>query len=95
MRNLQHLHERLLGERLSLDSPELLATYQLLSQARTDGLSSGAGTRLARPCANDVDVITGAARTPAGTVNDPQFAVRAWQTVIAYLLMDYRFITEP
>lgn len=95
LRNLQHLHERLLGERLALDSPELLATYQLLSQARTDFASSGAGMRLARPCANDVDVQTGAARVPAGTVNDPQFVVRAWQTVIAYLLMDYRFIMEP
>ena len=94
LRNLQHLHERLLGERLALDSPELLATYTLLSQARTDFTSSGAGMRLARPCANDVDVVTGQAVTPAGTVNDPQFVVRAWQTVIAYLLMDYRFITE-
>jgi len=95
LRNLQHLHERLLGERLALDSPELLATYQLLAQARTDGLASGAGPRLARPCANDVNVITGQAVTPAGTVDDPQYVVRAWQTVIAYLLMDYRFITEP
>lgn len=96
--NLQYLHARFWGERYAVDAPEIVASYQLLSQARADGkaaIAAGQATAaLNRPCANDVDLVTGQARVPAGTVNDPEFVVRGWQTVIAYLLMDYKFMME-
>jgi hypothetical protein len=96
--NIQHLHERFWGERLAANDPEILATYDLFTKAHATGRAAiMAGTvraQLDRPCANDVDLATGAARTPAGTVTDPTYVVRAWQTVIAYMLMDYRFLFE-
>ncbi|MBL9037301.1 MAG: hypothetical protein JNG84_02190 [Archangium sp.] len=98
LQNIAHLHERLLGETLALDDAEVRATYALLTSARTDGLAAISGgmatARLSRPCANDVDVRTGTLRSPAGTVNDAAFVVRAWQAVITSLLMDSRFITH-
>ncbi len=88
--NLRYLHERILGERLSATDPELLATYQLLSSVRADNASAGAA--LERPCANDIDL--GLGSPVNGTVSDPGFVIRAWQAVIAYMLMDYRFVFE-
>jgi hypothetical protein len=94
LRNIAYLHERVLGERLALNDPEVLATYQLLTQTRNGLAASGESATLNRPCANDFDLVSGALKVPAGRVADPQFTVRAWQAVVAYLLMDYRFIAE-
>lgn len=96
--NIQYLHERVLGERLVVDDPEIAASYQLLSDVRTAGLQEiSAGTSsvdLERPCANDMDLSTGQLQ-PGGTTQDPQYVVRAWQAVVAYMLMDYAFVFEP
>jgi len=98
LQNIQHLHERFWGERVPVTDPEVLATFALLTKAQAAGKAAiTAGTvraQLDRPCANDVDLATGAARSPAGTTTDPDYTVRAWQTVIAYMLMDYRFLFE-
>jgi len=98
LQNIQFLHERFLGERLAVDDPEILATYRLLSESQAEGAglvrARTVDDALSRPCANDVDVTTGAFGN-FGTVNDPAFVVRAWQTVIAYLLMDYDFLFDP
>lgn len=99
LENLRFLHERFWGERVGLADPELLATYELLSQVRAEGkaaVASGqASASLDRPCAGDVDLISGQLASPPGTVADPEFVIRAWQTVIAYLLMDARFLLDP
>jgi hypothetical protein len=92
VQNIQYLHERFLGERLSADDPEIVATYQLLKGAKDD--HAGAPAALDRPCSDDIDLGTGAA-VAGGTTTDPTYMVRAWQAVIAYLLMDYRFVFEP
>jgi hypothetical protein len=57
---------------------------------RADNASAGAA--LERPCANDIDL--GLGSPVNGTVSDPGFVIRAWQAVIAYMLMDYRFVFE-
>jgi len=90
--NLRHLHERFFGERLEANDPEILASYELLKGARDDAQATGK-TNLSRPCRNDQDLGTGVA-VSGGTTNDPTYMVRAWQAVIAYMLMDYRFVFE-
>ena len=94
--NLRHLHQRVLAERLGPDDPELLASYQLLTTLHADGLAriqAGKETKdLERPCAADIDVATG--QVLAGTKTDPTYMRRAWQGLLAYLLMDDRFVLE-
>jgi hypothetical protein len=95
--NIRYLHRWLLGERLAANDPEIVATYELLVRARTDGLADINGGRatasLGRPCASDMDLATG--NLVSGTTQDATYSIRAWQTVIAYMLMDYTFIFEP
>lgn len=90
LRNLQHLHDRVLGETLALDDPELLASYALLVDAHAALASEG--TDLG-PCGSSTDPATGAP-WPGGFDDDPSRSVRAWQAVLAYLLSDYLFLFE-
>jgi hypothetical protein len=89
--NITYLHDRLLGETLAADDPELMATYQLLNDAYT-GLQ-GQPAALPDTCkANHnlderVDV-------PGGITTDPSYMIRSWQAVIAYMLMDYKFLFQ-
>ena len=96
--NIRHLHERFLGERLAANDPEIGATYALLYAAQQAGRAEiTAGTAnegLDRPCANDMDLSTGML-TNGGTTEDPEYVIRAWQTVVAYMLMDFNFVFEP
>lgn len=96
LENLRHLHRWLLAERLAADDPEILATYALLTKLQSEGLTrvkaGKESANLERPCANTVDVRTGVAT--AGTSKDPTYVLRAWQGVLAYLLMDDRFVLE-
>lgn len=91
--NIRYLHEMILGERLEANDPEILATYQLLVDAHDDGVAAGAPPALERPCANDMNLATGEI-VNGGTTEDPQYVIRAWQAVVAYMLMDYRFVFE-
>jgi hypothetical protein len=98
--NLQHLHQRLLGETLTLDAPELLASYQLLSDLQKEGAAAvTAGqlpTSLTAPCDARSRFATGEMLPAAQQFStDPSYSVRAWQGLVAYLLMDYRFTFEP
>ena len=96
LENLRFLHRHLLGERLAATDPEILATYKLFQQLLSDGQKRiQAGTEakaLDRPCASDIDVATG--QVLPGTTLDPTYVLRAWQGVLAYLLMDDRFVLE-
>jgi len=95
-RNLQHLHSHLLGEELSLTDPEIEASYQLFVSALQAGQSAIGDSEdadLPRLCRRNRDLLTG-----EGLVNpittDPDYAIRAWIAVAAYLLSDYRFLYE-
>lgn len=96
-RNIQHLHARLLGEELALDDPEIDATYALFEATWTEGqekLAEGElSTSLAWQCRGRTEFWT---QTPfENPVNsDPDYTVRAWQAVLTYLLLDYRFVVE-
>lgn len=91
--NIRYLHEMILGERLAANDPEILATYQLLVDAHNDGVAAGISAALERPCANDMNLATGEI-VNGGTTQDPEYVIRAWQAVVAYMLMDYRFVFE-
>ncbi len=96
--NIQYLHRYLLGEELAPDSAELAITYELFMNVLQGGQSRlGAKTESASlpvRCARSKDMYTGAALGPAGMLTDPNYTVRAWTAVVAYLLADYRFIYE-
>jgi hypothetical protein len=78
-----------LGETLDPKAPEVDRAYALLVDARQKGLDAIA--------TGDADIVLPvdcqALDDPERQiVDDEQFAVRAWMTVVAYLLADYRFM---
>ncbi len=93
---IRELHRRLLGVRVANDSEDVQELYTLFRDVQRDGVAAIAANTetaaLQRPCANDVELSTGA--VVAGTTQDSTYAVRAWQAVIATLLLDPRFTLE-
>ncbi|MGV3590223.1 MAG: c-type cytochrome [Gammaproteobacteria bacterium] len=96
--NLQHLHRHLLGEELAPDSIELQHSYALFSsvqqQGRANVVAKTESTRLPVRCRRTKDLRTGYALDGGGLVDDPNYTLRAWIAVVAYLLSDYRFLYE-
>ena len=97
MRSLQHLHARILGEELDAADPELRQSYDLLVKAQREGaqaIAAGTASRaLGARCRADVHYASG--QTVAGGFSeDGNYMVRAWQAVVAYLLLDYKFLFE-
>ena len=94
--NIQYLHAHLLGEELSLSDPEVDFTYQLFIDVLQQGQSSVGITEakaLPNLCRRNVDLETG---TPLNESlrDDPDYVMRSWMAVLAYLLSDYRFVFE-
>ncbi|MEY4642336.1 MAG: hypothetical protein RLZZ227_2330 [Pseudomonadota bacterium] len=96
--NIQHLHRYLLGEELALDSNEITQTYNLFNAVQQDGMKAIANksdtTRLPTRCQRTKHLETGAALDAGGLTSDPNYTMRAWTAVVAYLLSDYRFVYE-
>ncbi len=96
-RNIQHLHEHLLGERLEADDHELDSTYQLftlvLKAGRGSIVAGDATSALPAPCKGLENPIDGKP-IEGGIADDPDYKVRAWMAVITYLLGDYEFLYE-
>lgn len=99
-RNIQHLHRYLLGEDLALTDAEIEHTYALFTAVLQGGraaLSSRAeSSALPARCMRNNELLTGTSLNVNGTDgrlrNDPDYTLRAWMAVVAYLLSDYRFI---
>jgi hypothetical protein len=93
---IRELHQRLLGARVTNDSADVQELYTLLREVQTEGAAAvTANTQprtLERPCAGDVELSTGLPLT--GTTRDDLYVIRAWQAVVASLLMDPRFTLE-
>jgi hypothetical protein len=79
--NIQYLHRYLLGEDLAVTDPEILATYQLLSDSLNALKTAGASKALG-------DCASGTLTT------DTNYMVQAWQAVLVYLTQDYKFLIE-
>jgi hypothetical protein len=93
-KNIQHLHELVLGEKLELGDPEIERTYQLFLDTWRE-LSLSGDTGLTYECSGRWDQITGE-DLPEGDqiTEDKTFAVRSWMAVMSYLLSDYKFLYE-
>lgn len=108
--NIQHLHQLILGESLSLTDPELLATYNLFLQVWLQGnaLISSDTTSKSLPGRCQVhhhpDFPTMhnpekenellALNNELKVVNDHRYVIRAWMAIVSYLTSDYRFVYE-
>lgn len=97
--NIQHLHKYLLGETLALSSVEIEATYQLFEAVLLEGKKRVGVSELSTLpalCQRNNHILTGASLNSAGVDgrlrNDPNYVIRAWMAVVAYLLADYRFL---
>ena len=93
-KNIQHLHQLVLGEKLDLGDPEIERTYQLfLDTWRELNLSSDTG--LSWECSGRWDKITGQDLPDDVQITDDKtFAVRSWMAVMTYMLSDYKFLYE-
>jgi hypothetical protein len=99
--NLVHMHDRLLGEALGPDDPEIDRSYGVFKAVWDDGQAglllpeSPYPTALPTPCRATVDPVSGEA-IPAEQqlTEDPDYTVRAWMAVTAYMLGDFRFLYE-
>ena len=98
-KNIQHLHYRMLGESLALDDPEINHTYTLWVETWKEGkagLEEGEiNSSLPWNCsANWVSWTQAALPNELRLRQDPNYTIRAWSAVIAYLLSDYRFLYQ-
>lgn len=101
--NIQFMHQRMLGEFLDLNDPEIDRTYQLFLDAWREGRTlmdvppeeGGVGMGLPGACQATNDPWTGEP-LPEGQqiTNDETYSIRAWMAVTSYLLSDYRFLHE-
>lgn len=97
--NIQYLHRHVLGEQLALDDPQIDRTYELFIDIWKDGKTGiTAGTydaNLPGNCRSENDWWTGNPLPEERRISaDPDYTVRAWMGVMAYLLSDYRFLHE-
>lgn len=100
--NIQHLHQHLLGETVALTDAELASTYELFSKVLREGqaniVSKLETQNLPSSCARTKDMQTGASLNANGKdgrlLTDPNYTIRAWMAVVAYLLADYRFLYQ-
>jgi hypothetical protein len=97
--NLQYLYQRVLGETLALDDPELNRSYQLFIDTWNEGRQAVKdkveNENLTYACRARVNPYTGVDLAEAEQLSkDDNYAVRAWSAVITYLLADYKFLYE-
>lgn len=81
---LVHLHERVLGERLSADDPLIDLSYDLFTRVQERGVAEiaegNSGNSLGRAC-------------EAGSITeDPQYVVRSWAAVLNYQMQSFEFL---
>jgi len=94
---IQHLHEKLLGEKLELSDPEIQRTYQLFLDVWKDGKANVVPVDTGFPgeCVSGRNYITGEFIPDESQLHDDGlYTGRAWQAVLAYLLTDYAFLYE-
>lgn len=97
--NIQHLHERVLGEKLDPSDPEIERTYQLFLETWKEGAANVAAGKenawLSWQCMVRVDPNTQVELPEAQQFgDDTTYVVRAWMAVVTYLLSDYKFLYE-
>lgn len=84
---LVHLHERILGERLEPDDPEIDASYQLFQDVLSKGQAAIAN-REARVNLPHMCAIEGVLE------DDPDYVLRAWAAVLNYHIQSFEFLYD-
>ena len=97
--NIVHLHARILGEQLAADDPEVARTYQLFLDTFKEGAANVAAGKenawLNWQCMVRVDPNTQVELPEEQQFgDDTTYIVRAWMSVVSYLLSDYKFLYE-
>jgi hypothetical protein len=97
-RNIQALHERLLGEELVDGDPELERTYLLFLETFRE-LRATNNTSLTYSCQARWDRDKGPSDgwdLPASRIidRDSDYTIRSWMAVMTYLLADWKFLHE-
>lgn len=106
--NIQYLHQKLLGEYLELNDPEINRTYELFLKVWKEGqrgmnatimAEDGSeqpeyGNQLPGQCQATQDFWSGAPLNERSITEDRNYTIRAWMAVMSYLLSDYRFLHE-
>lgn len=80
-----HLHQRLLGLEQQPDDPDVDRTYRLFKGIVDDAHARGRFEQ------QDIYFCRG---RDDGRLNDPEYTVRAWRAVLAYLLLQHEFLYE-
>jgi hypothetical protein len=93
-KNIVYLHHLFLGENLDENHPEVQRTYQLFLDTWRE-LNTAAKPEIPYWCQGRWDRVTDQ-ELPMDQVidKDPEYTIRSWQAVMAYLMMDYKFIYE-
>jgi hypothetical protein len=93
-KNIQYLHQLVLGEKLEVGDPEIERTYQLFLDTWHE-LSQSGDTGLSYECSGRWDKLTGKDLDEGVQITDDKtFAVRSWMAVMTYMLSDYKFLYE-
>jgi hypothetical protein len=93
-KNLVDLHYRVLGEKLTVDDPEIERTFQLFAKTYRE-LRELKKPDLPYDCQGRWDLATGADLPKEQVVEtDKNFTVRSWMAVMTYMLSDYKFLHE-
>ncbi len=96
--NIVHLHWHILGERLTVDDPEVERTYQLFLQTWQEGVEKRANDEVSRDldygCRATTDEYGDDLPEEQQVWRDDRYTVRAWMAVMSYLLSDWRFLHE-
>ncbi len=106
---IQLLHEKLLGETLEANDPEIVRTYNLFVDTWTEGKALIANAtpeekygaqHMSGTCRPSINYKTGAPLEDSKgdqdnlLTEDRFYTVRAWMSVTSYLLSDYKFLYE-
>jgi hypothetical protein len=104
-KNIQHLHEYILGEKLALNDPEIKRTYDLFESVWREGEANVKSEDeaiqeddyLNWSCQARSVYLTGEdfnATTQKEVRQDRRYIIRAWSAVMTYLLSDFSFLYE-
>jgi hypothetical protein len=104
-KNIQYLHERILGEKLPEGHAEIERTYQLFLETYREGVKGMSDAdpaveakypeSLDYSCQVQSDFWTRAELPDEDKLTqDPNYVIRSWMSVTAYLLSDYQFLYE-
>lgn len=93
--NIAYLHHLILGENVKVDDPEVERTYKLFLDTWHELNTTEPSDDLPYWCRGAWDHSTGLELPEENRIyQDPDHSIRAWTAVMAYLMMDYKFIYE-